>query len=105
MQHWRAGKFDPCLLAQFASQRLLSSLSDVYSASGKMPAPHVGVSDEKHAIVFVYNSTSHADGEGMEEAAVDCVQACDQASCIGHDLPQHLCLTRRPPQDTVSRVL
>jgi hypothetical protein len=84
VQHRWSGEFNPCFFAQFAAQRRFGRFPDLHSATRKMPAPHVGVLDEKDAIVFVDDGAPHADREGMEEAAIDRVQARDQAFCICH---------------------
>src|SRR3954467_398183 len=101
VQHRWPGEFDPRLFAQFASQRLLGRLPpplsgrfasrpllgrfpDLHSATRKMPATDVSVSDEKDATVFIDDCSSHADRESMEEAAIDRVQARDQAFGICH---------------------
>src|SRR3954467_14548496 len=84
VQHRWPGEFDPRLFAPFASQRLLGRFPALPSATRKMPATDVSVSDEKDATVFIDDCSSHADRESMEEAAIDRVQARDQAFGICH---------------------
>jgi hypothetical protein len=70
VKHRFAGYLDSSLLHQFPLQGHSECLADLDTASGQMPARHITVLDQKHAIVAVKHHAPHAECHAAGEPPI-----------------------------------
>ena len=78
VQHRRRGRLDVALLRELADQRVDHSLAGLDPAARQVPAAHVAVLHQKHAVRLVDDEATHAERHAALEAPISVEAAPDR---------------------------